>query len=239
MQTKKSPIAILAGGLATRLRPLTETIPKALLSVGGKPFLEHQLNMLKNQGVTDVVLCVGFLGEAVSEHFGDGRRYGLSIRYSLDGPTQLGTAGAIRQALPLLGEAFFVMYGDSYLQVDLGQVESAFRRAGKPALMTVFKNDDQWDKSNVWFENGEIKLYDKKSRRPEMEYIDYGLMMFQSSVFDRYQDQVPLDLANVLRKLAARGELAGYEARERFYEIGSHTGLAELNDCLLSQYKDI
>lgn len=228
------PVAILAGGLATRLRPLTETVPKVLLEVGGKPFLAHQLELLHGQGVDEVVLCVGFLGETIRERFGDGRAYGLRIRYSFDGPTLLGTGGAVRQALPLLGAAFFVMYGDSYLPIDLARVQSAFRRSQKPALMTVFHNQDQWDSSNVWFDSGEIKRYDKKYRGPEMRHIDYGLSVFESSVFDSYP-QGSLDLADVIKDLAGRGELAGYEAEHRFYEIGSHAGLRELNDLFLSR----
>jgi NDP-sugar pyrophosphorylase family protein len=229
------PVAILAGGLATRLRPLTETVPKVLLEVGGRPFLEHQLEMLREQGVKEVVLCVGFLGETIEERFGDGRSYGLRLRYSFDGPTLLGTGGAIRQALPLLGGAFFVMYGDSYLQIDLARVQSAFQQSHKPALMTVFHNRDQWDSSNVCFDSGEIKRYDKQARGPDMRHIDYGLSVFDSAVFKGYPRDVSLDLAEVMKGLADRGELAGYEAERRFYEIGSHAGLRELNELLSSR----
>ena len=124
------PVAILAGGLATRLRPVTETVPKVLLEVAGKPFLEHQLAQFREQGVEEVVLCVGFLGETIQEQYGDGALMEYDISYSFDGPKLLGTGGAIRKALPLLGEAFFVMYGDSYLRIDFAEVERAFRRLG-------------------------------------------------------------------------------------------------------------
>src|ERR1700733_5094623 len=162
------PVALLAGGLATRLRPLTETVPKVLLEVAGKPFLQHQLAMLREQGIRRVVLCVGFLGEQVRQQFGNGSAHGVELLYSFDGPVLLGTGGAIRQALPLLGERFFVLYGDSYLNVDFSQVASSFNESRKSALMTVFDNRDRWDASNVWFAEGQIKLYDKRARIPEM-----------------------------------------------------------------------
>jgi NDP-sugar pyrophosphorylase family protein len=224
-----TPVAILAGGLATRLRPLTETVPKVLLEVGGKPFLEHQLDILREQGIRRVVLCVGFLGEQIQGQFGDGSAYGVELLYSFDGPVLLGTGGAIRQALPLLGEMFFVLYGDSYLNIDFRQVARALNDSGKSALMTVFNNQDLWDASNVWFADGQIKLYDKSQRIPEMRHIDYGLSVFHSSVFAPYPGAVALDLTDVLKELVGKGDLAGYEASQRFYEIGSKSGLEELD----------
>src|SRR6266487_4337688 len=166
------PVAILAGGLATRLRPLTERIPKVLLPVAGKPFLAHQLELLRSQGLSRAVLCVGYLGEMVQRDFGDGRDWGVHLDYSFDGPALLGTGGALQKALPLLGERFFVLYGDSYLPIDLRPVADCFFRSGKRGLMTVFRNQDRFDTSNVWFENGEIKVYDKKQRLPQMQHID-------------------------------------------------------------------
>jgi NDP-sugar pyrophosphorylase family protein len=226
------PVAILAGGLATRLRPVTETVPKVLLEVAGKPFLEHQLARLREQGVEDVVLCVGFLGEAIRDRYGNGREHGVRMTYSFDGPKLLGTGGAIRNALPLLGEAFFVMYGDSYLRIDFAEVEDAFRRLAKPGLMTLFHNRDLWDVSNVRYANGTIQRYDKKLRDPEMQHIDYGLSVFNSEVFAAYPPDTVLDLAQVMRSLVDRGEMAGFEARERFYEIGSPEGWRELDQFL-------
>jgi NDP-sugar pyrophosphorylase family protein len=229
------PVAILAGGLASRMRPLTEKIPKVLLTVGDKPFLEHQLAMLREQGIRRIVLCVGYLGELIQEQFGDGSSYGVELLYSFDGPVLLGTGGAIRQALSLLGEVFFVMYGDSYLTVDLLQVARALSESRKSAVMTVFDNRNRWDVSNVWFADGQIKSYDKQSRIPEMRHIDYGLSAFHSSVFSTYPSGVPLDLASVLKDLVAKGDLAGYEASQRFYEIGSPSGLQELDQFLRRQ----
>src|ERR1700683_1184063 len=143
------PIAILAGGAASRLRPLTEATPKSLVEVAGKPFIVHQLNLLRREGVERVVLCVGHLGEKIKEFVGDGASLGLQVAYSFDGDRLLGTAGALRHALPLLGEAFFVLYGDSYLDVALHSIELAFQRRGLPALMTVFRKEGRWDTRNV------------------------------------------------------------------------------------------
>ena len=226
------PVAILAGGLATRLRPVTETVPKVLLEVAGKPFLEHQLARLRDQGVEDVVLCVGYLGEAIRERYGDGRAHGVRISYAFDGPKLLGTGGAIRNALPLLGEAFFVMYGDSYLRIDFAEVEGAFRRLAKPGLMTLFHNRGLWDVSNVCYANGTIQRYDKALRDPDMQHIDYGLSVFKSEVFAEYPLDTVLDLAQVMRTLVDRGDMAGFEAQERFYEIGSPEGWRELDQFL-------
>jgi len=221
------PVAILAGGMATRLRPITETIPKSLVDVAGKPFILHQLDYLRRQGLTRVVLCLGYLGEQVEDVVGDGAAYGLEVLYSWDGPRLLGTGGAIKQALPQLGQQFFVFYGDSYLPVDFQAVERDFLCSGKPALMTVLRNADRWDKSNVEFDNGKIVEYNKGSPRHEMDHIDYGLGVLSSAVLANMPPNEPFDLADVYNDLSLRGELAGHEVFERFYEIGSHKGLNE------------
>lgn len=226
------PVAILAGGLATRMRPLTETIPKSLLPVAGRPFLAHQLELLKKRGVRRAVLCLGYLGDRIEREFGDGQSFGIHLRYSYDGPMLLGTGGAIRRALPLLDDTFFVLYGDSYLPIDFAAVARAFQQSGQPGLMTVYRNEGRYDTSNVWFEHGQIKVYDKANRREEMHHIDYGLSMFRAEVFGAYTADQPLDLATVMRDLVARGQLAGLEVFERFYEIGSKEGLEELERLL-------
>jgi N-acetyl-alpha-D-muramate 1-phosphate uridylyltransferase len=228
------PIAILAGGLATRLRPATETVPKALLEINGEPFLGHQLQLLARSGLERAVLCVGHLGDQIREYAGDGRDFGLQIAYSFDGPQLLGTAGAIRRALPLLGEAFFVLYGDSYLPCDYKSAEQAFLASGKPGLMTVFRNDGQWDTSNVEFSEEGILAYDKTNRTPKMRHIDYGLGLFRKAAFDPIPENRARDLAAVYQDLLGRGELAAYEMRERFYEIGSLEGIRELTEFLAS-----
>jgi len=229
------PVAILAGGLATRLRPATERIPKSLLEVNGQPFIAHQLRLLKASDVPRVVLCVGFLGEMVRDVVKDGHHFGLEVKYSFDGPSLLGTAGALKRALPLLGRAFLTLYGDSYLLCDYAAVAKTFVESGKQALMTVFHNEGQWDTSNVEFENGAILAYNKKERTPRMKYIDYGLGAFTAKAFDRVPAEQAFDLADLYRAALAGGELAGMEMRQRFYEIGSPEGLAETSRFIASQ----
>jgi len=226
------PVAILAGGLATRLRPITEKIPKVLVPVAGRPFLAHQLELLKRQGIRRAVLCLGHLGEMVREQFGDGSAHGVHLDYSFDGPVLLGTGGALQRALPLLGGKFFVLYGDSYLPIDFAPVADCFERSARLGLMTVYGNEGRYDTSNVVFADGEIKVYDKKIRRPEMRHIDYGLSLFRAGAFDEYPAGSKFDLADLMQRLVARGQLAGFEVAERFYEIGSHEGLAELEALL-------
>ena len=226
------PVAILAGGLATRLRPITEKIPKSLVPVAGKPFLAHQLALLHARGIRRVVLCVGYLGEMIQHDFGHGSAFGLQLEYSFDGPQLLGTGGAVKQALPLLGDEFFVLYGDSYLPVEYRSVAEFFRRSGKLGCMTVYRNEGRYDTSNVVFGAGEIAVYDKKNRKPEMRHIDYGLSLFKASVFNSYPPNQPFDLAAVMGKLVQEKQLAGYEVHERFYEMGSPAGLAELEKLL-------
>jgi NDP-sugar pyrophosphorylase family protein len=226
------PVAILAGGLATRLRPITEKIPKSLVAVAGRPFLSHQLELLRARGIQHVVMCVGHLGEMIEKDFGDGSAYGIKLEYSFDGPKLLGTGGAIKRALPKLGEEFFVLYGDSYLPIEYVPIANTFHRSGKLGLMTVYHNEGKYDTSNVVFGDGEIKVYDKKLRLPEMRHIDYGLSLFESSVFDAYPADQPFDLAEVMGRLVKEKQLAGYEVPERFYEMGSPSGLAELEDLL-------
>lgn len=222
------PVAVLAGGLATRLRPITEKIPKSLVSVAGEPFLAHQLRLLHARGLRRVVLCVGYLGEMIEQDFGDGSAFGVELRYVFDGPKLLGTGGALRQALPLLGEEFFVLYGDSYLPIDYAAVFETFRTSGQPGLMTVFRNEGAWDTSNVHFADGRIIRYDKREKTPDMHHIDYGLGVFRASVFAGRPAGEVFDLADVQRELVAKGALAGHEVFQRFYEVGSHAGLAEL-----------
>jgi len=229
------PVAILAGGLATRLRPVTEKIPKALIQVAGQPFLAHQLRLLKSSGVRKAVLCVGYRGEMIEEEFGDGGGFGVQISYSSDGPELLGTGGALRRALPRLGEKFFVLYGDSYLPIDYAEPARAFVASGKLGLMTVFRNEGQWDTSNVLLRNGAIQSYTKKNPSPEMRHIDYGLGVLSAAALASWPDGKHFDLADVYQHLIAQGELAGHEVTQRFYEIGSPAGLAELDALLRTQ----
>jgi N-acetyl-alpha-D-muramate 1-phosphate uridylyltransferase len=221
------PVAILAGGLATRLLPVTETVPKALIEVAGAPFIAHQLRLLRREGVGRVVLCVGHFGEKIRDYVDDGRRFGIEVAYSFDGETLLGTGGALRRALPLLGDAFFVLYGDSYLNIPFAPVLEAFRRSRQPALMTVFRNEGRWDTSNVMFDGAQVVRHDKRAPHPDMHYIDYGLGILTAGVLLRDDATHAFDLADVYAGLAAAGRLAGYEVARRFYEIGTPAGMAE------------
>jgi len=229
------PVAILAGGLATRLRPITETIPKALIEVAGKPFVSHQLQYLRQQGVTSVTLCIGYLGEMIQEFVGDGSQWGLKVSYSLDGPVLLGTGGALKQALPTLGDRFFILYGDSYLPINYANVQKAFIDSNQLGLMTVLKNKNQWDRSNVTFELGKLIEYNKEVINSGMHYIDYGLGALQATVLGQYPDSEPFDLSKVYNQLSMRQQLAGYEVFDRFYEIGSIQGIADTETYLLQQ----
>lgn len=230
---KLPPVAILAGGLATRLRPITEKIPKALVEVRGAPFIFHQLQELKKQGISEVVLCVSYKADMLKEAVGDGERFGLKIRYSEDGEELLGTGGAIKKALPLLGDQFFVLYGDSYLTISYRDVFTFFSDCKKQALMTVYRNNNQWDKSNTHFESGTIICYDKKNLNSNMNHIDYGLSLFKAEAFASYPKN--FDLADLLKDKSSEGQLAGFEALHRFYEVGSFSGIKDLEQFLAKE----
>jgi len=228
------PIAILAGGLATRLRPFFVDKPKSLIEIAGEPFLAHQLRLLRSQGVRSVVLCAGYLGEQIQEFAGDGRRFGLDIVYSWDGTKPRGTGGALKYALPLLGPTFFVIYGDSYLTCSFSEVESAFWASGKPGLMTVFRNHDQWDRSNVEFSSGMIRSYSKNNRTDGMQHIDYGLGVLTDHALNSVPDDKFYDLAELYGSMLREGQLAGLEMADRFYEVGSFAGIEALSKLLSS-----
>ena len=226
------PVAILAGGLATRMKPITEKIPKSLIEVNGKPFILHQLDYLKSQGIQNIVLCIGHLGDMIESLIGDGKALGLNIQYSLDGDKLLGTGGAIKKALPLLSKDFFVLYGDSFLPIDYKNVEDAYVSSKKNALITVIKNNNQWDKSNVEFALGTLIEYNKHHPNERMQYIDYGLSILNQSIFDAYLENESFDLSDLYHKLSLHNHLAGFETFERFYEIGSQDGLKETENYL-------
>ena len=226
------PVAILAGGLATRLRPLADRVPKSLLDIAGRPFIFHQLDFLRSEGVDRVVLCVGHLGDQIRAAVRDGRHLGLNIRYSFDGSELLGTGGALKKALPLLGDDFFVLNGDSYLRCPFARIQAAYEADPRPALMTVLRNDNRWDRSNVLFRNGEVIEYAKKSRRADMAHVDFGLSVLSSEVFAEYGESMFIDLADICSDLSKHGRLAAFEVTERFYEIGSPQGIRETEEYL-------
>lgn len=224
---------ILAGGLGTRMWPVAQEVPKTLLPVGGLPFADWQLSWLAAAGVTSVVYCIGYLGEQIRDHVGDGSRWGLAVTYVDEGPALRGTAGALRLAADsgALAPRFLVLYGDSWLQIDPADVHRASEQSGRPALMTVFENEGRWDASNVVYENGRVLRYTKglDPVPAEMRWIDYGLCVFtRELVRERVPADAPSDLAPLCSVLAASGELTGYLATDRFYEIGSPEGLAEV-----------
>jgi MurNAc alpha-1-phosphate uridylyltransferase len=235
-------IAVLAGGLATRLQSVARDVPKALVEVAGRPFIDHQLRLLRTQGYKEVVLCVGHLGEKISDYVGNGERWGMAVDYSFDGPVLCGTGGALEQALPKLGSEFFILYGDSYLPCDFRQVEAAFHSSGKSGLMTVLRNQNKWDASNVVFVNGVVLRHNKKVRTQDMQFIDYGLSCLKASVFSQYPSSIPYDLSDLFGRLADAGDMGGFQVHQRFYEIGSPAGLAETREYFLkhssaSQYQ--
>jgi NDP-sugar pyrophosphorylase family protein len=229
------PVALLAGGLATRLRPITMTIPKSMLTVADEPFIAHQLRLLSREKVNDVVICCGYLGEQIEEFVGNGSRFGCNVRYSYDGDVLKGTGGALRQATALLGKEFFVMYGDSYLPTRFRSVYDAYVKSGMLGLMTVFRNENRWDKSNVEFRDGIIVRYDKRTSTPDMHHIDYGLGLIREEGFETWRNVDVFDLASVYMRLVEQGSLAGYEMSERFYEIGSREGIEETDALLRTQ----
>jgi len=226
------PLAILAGGYAKRLGSLTTDIPKCLIEINGRPFVDWQLDLLTKNGYSDFVFCVSYKSDAIQEYLGDGSDKGVNIQYSLDGITQLGTGGAIQKALPKLGDTFGVIYGDSYLPTNYLAVERDFLISKSQALMTVYKNKNQFDASNVEFVNGKLLNYKKRSTNMDMQHIDYGITFFKAAAFLPWVDQSSFDLSIVFHQLAKDGKLDGFEVFERFYEIGSVKGIEEFSKYL-------
>jgi NDP-sugar pyrophosphorylase family protein len=220
-------IAILAGGLATRLRPLTEGTPKSMVMIQGRPFLEYQLDFLRKNRVAGVVLCIGYLGEQIENYFGDGRKFGMNITYSYESQQLLGTAGALKKAEKLLEDPFFTMYGDSYLSLNFADALSYFRSQNKLALMSVYKNYDRYERSNTVIKGDLVKKFSKKEKTKDMVYIEYGANIFRKEVLGLIPEGRPYSLEELFPELIRREELLAYEVRERFYQIGSSQGLEE------------
>jgi len=226
------PVVVLSGGLATRMQEYTEKIPKAMIDVAGKPFIHWQLSMQKKQKVQQVILCIGHLGEMIEAYIGDGSGYDLKVTYSYDGDKLLGTGGAIKKIEDSLPDDFFILYGDSYLEIPYAPLVEAFKASEKKGLMTVYENEDLFDVSNVIFQNDELITYRKHDKVKEMRHIDYGLGILNKKVFSDFPSDTVFDLAVVYEKLAAEKQLLGFEVYKRFYEIGSPEGLSELREKL-------
>jgi len=229
------PVAVLAGGLATRLRPITEKTPKSLIIINNVPFVLHQLKLFHKNGIKHVHFCLGYLGELVEKVIENSQfPKKMKITFSYDGVNLLGTGGAIKKALPLLPDIFFVTYGDSYLDIDYKSIESFFSESSndKYGLLSVYKNSNQFDISNVNFDNNKIVLYSKNKLNNKMEYIDYGLGILRKSHFSNYPENEQFDLSDIYENLSIKGYLKGYESFKRFYEIGSIKGIKELSNYL-------
>ncbi len=221
-----APVCILAGGLGSRLGEHVHETPKPLLEVAGEPFLMHQLRLLADHGAHAVVLCVGYRGEQIRARIGE-RRFGIEIAYSFDAVAgRDGTLGAIRRAVPLLGERFLVLYGDTYLRIDYGAVADRWLRSGLPAVMTVLRNEGRWGVSNSIFCDGMVLAHDKRSPTADMHWIDYGLGGLSTHALDRASAGED-DLSGLYGELARRRELLGFPAQARFYEIGTPQALRE------------
>jgi NDP-sugar pyrophosphorylase family protein len=220
-------LALLAGGMATRLGELSKERPKSLVDVNGKPFIDHQFAWLKSQGVERVVVCTGHLGGQIQDHVKDGAGFGLAVDYSFDGPRLVGTGGALKKALPKLGPAFFVLYGDSYLSVDFQALAEAFDPEKFDAVMAVWKNDGALAPSNVEYADGRVRAHSKGERGPAMRHIDYGLSLVAAAPLAAEPSE-SFDLSWFYGKLLRQGRLAGFEVSQRYYEAGSLEGLADL-----------
>ena len=229
---------ILAGGLATRLRPITDNIPKSMVSIENRPFLEYQIELLKNMGVADIVLCIGYKGDMIKNHFGDGSKLNVKISYSTE-DTLLGTGGALRNAMHLLKDSFLVLYGDAYLDIDYRKIINYSKQLNYSALLTVYKNEGKFDTSNVIFIDDKFVLYDKQNPTEEMNYIDYGLSILSKRIVEQYIPRNTLyDLADCYNALSKENQLVGYKVEKRFYEIGSISSLQEFKNFIKSQDKE-
>lgn len=230
-------VVILAGGLGTRLKAVAGNRPKSMVPVAGRPFIEHQLELLRKNCVDDVLLCIGYRGEMIEKHVGDGAAFGLKISYSRESPGKLlGTGGALVNAYPMLHEGFMVLYGDSYLPTDYARIARVFAARNTPALMCVYRNENKWDRSNVRIEGDSVVFYSKKAGDEKFDYIDYGLSCYNKSVMKTYlHADFPLDLAQIQEDLVARRQMGAYVVKERFYEIGKPAGLVELEALLNRQ----
>jgi NDP-sugar pyrophosphorylase family protein len=229
------PVVILAGGIGSRLGRLTKKTPKALIKVNGKPFIHYQLTLLSKQGIKKIILCIGHLGNKIKKFVGDGKKFNLEVKYSYE-KKLLGTGGAIKNAFSLIKKNFFIMYGDTYLPINFINVQNRYKRLKSNPLITVYKNQNNLDKSNVFF-NGKRIVYDKKNYLKKMKYIEYGLSIFNKKIFKYFSKKKKFDLSDVFYFLSKKKLLNYYIVKKRFYEIGSISGLKDSKKYLKSVYK--
>ncbi len=234
------PVIILAGGLGTRIGALYPELPKAMVPINGKPFIAHQLALLSRQSIEEVILCLGHRSESIVKYVDSGHGFGIDVRYSYDGEKLLGTGGAVRKALAVynLSKPVAVMYGDSYLDTDFASIYDAFLKSERLALMTVFQNNNQWIPSNIVCRSGMVTQYNKEKPTSDMQYVDYGLSFFDPRAFGDVSINKAFDLVDVLQALIQKDQLAAFEVKERFYEVGTAQGLRELESYLTSQGQD-
>jgi len=230
-------IVILCGGKATRLYPLTKKIPKSMMRFEGKPFLEQQLDLLKKNRIFDIVLCVGYKAEQIKKYFGDGKNFGVEIKYSSDKKKLLGTGGALKKAENLLEDSFLVMWGDSYLPFNFQKAIKFFKKSNKPGMMIVFKNLNKYEPSNVEVKNNLVKSYSKKRKTKKMKYIDYGISIYRKEVLKHLPKNQICDLTKLQQALIKKRQLLAYPAEKRFYQIGSPDGLEELKNYIKRKTK--
>ena len=228
-------IVILAGGSGSRLYPKTKTIPKSLISINQKPFLTHQINLLKKNNIFNIVLCLGTFSQQIMDYYGNGKNFGVSIKYSIEDPDNLlGTAGALKNAESYFDESFFVMYGDSYLPINFCKIWDEFHKTKTLGMMTVYKNNDEFDKSNVSIKDNFVTVYNKSSKNNDLDFIDYGLLLFHKKVLEIIPSNTFLNLDFLLQGLILKKQLSSYQIFQRFYEIGSFQGIEDFSNYIRS-----
>jgi len=230
---KDVQVVVLMGGLGTRLKEFTKECPKPLVEVNNRPFFDYSLDLLMKAGFRKYLFLIGYKADMIEEYYGNGSDKGISIQYCYDGEKLLGTGGAVRRAYDYLEDDFLLMYGDSFMDIDYEETvyryyEGKLHR--RRALMTVLHNNNMFDKSNVVMKEGKIALYDKHNPTPEMNYIDYGVCMYEKSLFAEYEPEYKFDIAEIQNRLSLSGEITAHEVTKRFYEIGSPESLKEFTE---------
>ncbi|MCR5475966.1 MAG: HAD-IIIA family hydrolase [Lachnospiraceae bacterium] len=234
-------VVVLMGGLGTRLKEYTKECPKSLVDVCGRPFFDHQLDLLTAWGFHKFLFLIGYRADMIEDHYGDGRDRNISIQYSYDGEKLLGTGGAVRRAYDLLEDDFLLIYGDSFMDIDYAETIYRYERGksrGARALMTVLRNNNRFDKSNVVMREGKIVLYDKHEPTPEMEYIDYGVCMYEKSLFSAFGEDEAFDISVIQHDLSVKGQMTAQIVTKRFYEIGSPASYKEFSGYVTRRFEE-